>query len=88
MTEFEYTKRIKLADPEKSSGELREIFEEIERVRGKGKITPVFKALGNAPEYLRAHWLYNVADKTKHNISGKMKEMISAAVSVVLGCKA
>ncbi len=87
MEEFEYTKRIKLADPAKATGELREIFDEIERVRGKGKITPVFRALGNAPEYLRAHWMYNVADKTMHNISIKMKEMISVAVSVALGCK-
>jgi len=88
MDEFEFTKRIKLTDPEKTTGELREIFEDIERVRGKGKITPVFRALGNAPEYLRAHWLYNVADKTNHRISIKMKEMISVAVSVALGCKA
>lgn len=88
MAEFEFTKRIKLVDPEKTTGELREIFDEIEQVRGKGKITPVFKALGNASEYLRAHWMYNVADKTKHKISIKMKEMISVAVSVALGCKA
>ena len=87
MENFEYTKRIKLVDPEKATGELGEIYDEIEKVRGKGKITPVFMALANAPEYLKAHWMYNVADKTKHRISIKTKEMISAAVSVVLGCK-
>lgn len=87
MEEFEITKRIKVVDPEKATGELRKIFDDIERVRGKGKITAVFRALGVAPEYLRAHWMYNVADKTEHKISIKMKEMISAAVSVAVGCK-
>ena len=87
MEDFEYTKRIKLVDPERATGELRELFDDIERVRGKGKITPVFTALANAPEYLKAHWMYNVADKTVHKISIKMKEMISVAVSVAVGCK-
>ena len=87
MKDFEYSKRIKLVDPEKATEEVREIFDDIERVRGKGKITPVFMALANAPEYLKAHWIYNVADKTEHKISIKMKEMISVAVSVAVGCK-
>ncbi len=87
MEEFEITKRIQVVDPEKATGELREIFDDIERVRGKGKITAVFRAMGVAPEYLKAHWMYNVADKTKHKISIKMKEMISTAVSTAVGCK-
>ncbi len=87
MEDFEYTKRIKLVDPEQATGELREIFDDIERARGKGKITSVFTALAKAPEYLKAHWMYNVADKTVHKISIEMKEMISVAVSVAVGCK-
>lgn len=87
MEEFEITRRIKVVDPEKATGELRKIFDEIEQVRGKGKITAVFRSLALAPEYLKAHWMYNVADKTEHKISVKMKEMISAAVSVGVGCK-
>jgi alkylhydroperoxidase/carboxymuconolactone decarboxylase family protein YurZ len=80
--------RVKLIDPQSAVGEIREIYDDIERVRGKGKIAPIFMALANVPEYLKAHWEYNRADKrTGSRITNRTKEMISIVVSVALGCR-
>lgn len=79
--------RVRLVEVAEAPDAVRSIYDEIEAVRGPGKVTPVFKALANIPEYLRAHWEYNKANNRKGKLTKKTKEMISVAVSVALGCK-
>lgn len=80
--------RIKLIDPNEASDRVRQLFNEIEEVRGEGKVSVPFRALANIPEYLRAHWEYTKASKREGNrVTNKTKEMISIVVSVTFGCK-
>jgi uncharacterized peroxidase-related enzyme len=80
--------RIKLIDSNEASDRARQVFKEIEEIRGEGKVSVPFRALANVPEYLRAHWEYTKANKREGSrVTNKTKEMISVVVSVALGCK-
>jgi len=81
--------RVRFIEPKQASGEVRKIFDEIEEMRGKGKISSVFQTLAIVPEYLKAQWEYNKANELqkRRKLSLKTKDMISVAVAMALGCK-
>ena len=42
--------RVRFIEPKQATGEVRKIFDEIEEIRGKGKISYVFQTLATVPD--------------------------------------
>lgn len=79
--------RIKIIEPEEANEQVKAVYKDMERVRGKGKIGMQYKAYANLPDVLAAHW-----EKTKRLtysdiVPLKIKEATAVIVSVALGCE-
>lgn len=77
--------RVKLVDPSEASGELKEIFDEIEKATGT--ISNVWRAYANKPELLRKTWERRAAIMGRGELRGQMKEGIALAVSEANNCQ-
>jgi hypothetical protein len=47
--------RIKIIEPEEANEQVKAVYKDMERVRGKGNIGMQYKAYANLPEVLAAH---------------------------------
>lgn len=78
--------RIKIVQPEDAQGELREIYEEIRKSRGK--IAEVHKIQSLNPVSIRDHMaLYLTTMFAKSPLSRAEREMMAVVVSVVNRCE-
>ncbi len=80
--------RIKLPEKNEVREEAKDVYEEIETVRGPGKVTCIFKAWANYPEILRQNWNKMKTLSSTGNFSKDFKEGISVLVSAKAGCEA
>lgn len=48
--------RINLVNPATATGKVKEVFDDMERVRGKGRVSNLFRAYANFPDLLEANW--------------------------------
>jgi hypothetical protein len=79
--------RIKIIEPKEANEQVKAVYKDMERVRGKGNIGMQYKAYANLPDVLTAHW-----EKTKRltysdSVPLKIKEATAVIVSVALGCE-
>lgn len=78
--------RIKIVEPDEAQGELKDIYEEIRRSRGK--IAEVHKIQSLNPVSIRDHMaLYTTTMFAKSPLSRPEREMIAVVVSVTNGCE-
>lgn len=77
--------RISLPDPATATGELKEIFDEIEKAAGK--VGNIWRAYGVKPALLRATWERRKALMTRGELRGELREGIALAVSEANGCE-
>lgn len=77
--------RIKLVEPEEAQGLVKEIYEEIERVKGKRGITNTIKAYANHPELLKIKWEHSKA-QMNGKLSNKMKYLLGLGLAVTNEC--
>lgn len=77
--------RVKLVDPSQASGELKEIFDEIEKATGT--ISNVWRAYANKPGLLRKTWERRAAIMGRGDLRGQIKEGIALAVSEANKCQ-
>jgi alkylhydroperoxidase/carboxymuconolactone decarboxylase family protein YurZ len=78
--------RIKLVSIEEAQGLVKEVFDEIESVRGKGKVSNLFRSYANFPQLLKANWEQSKVVKGGGVLSKKMKETIAIGLAVVNNC--
>lgn len=78
--------RIGLVDPAKARGRVREIFDEVEALRGPGRVSNLLRAYANHPPSLESTW-----DRMKHLLKGgllpaRTKESIGLVMGAVHKC--
>eukprot|EP01138_Halocafeteria_seosinensis_P012615 gb/GECG01012889.1/.p1 GENE.gb/GECG01012889.1/~~gb/GECG01012889.1/.p1 ORF type:complete len:177 (+),score=34.67 gb/GECG01012889.1/:1-531(+) len=77
--------RIPFVKKEEATGEVKEIFDEIEK--GFGMVPNIMLAYANHPPLLRANWAKMKAVMMEGSLPKKVKEGIALGVSVDNSCK-
>jgi hypothetical protein len=78
--------RVKLVREEDASGVVKDVFEEMEQVRGKGRISNLFRGYAIAPEILKANWNRMKALMGGGRLSKKLKEAVMVALAELNQC--
>ena len=77
---------IKLIQPDEADGELRALYADIERARGKGRVSNLFKGYGAFPALARANFDRLQVLMGHGMLSRKLKESIMMAAAEINGC--
>ncbi len=77
---------IDLAPTEQATGKLRELYDDLERVRGKGHVSNLFKAYGAFPELGIANFKRLSVLLGQGTLSAKLKESVMTALAVINHC--
>lgn len=77
---------IYLTPPEGATGELRELYEDLERVRGKGRVSNLFKGYGKFPALAKANFQRLNTLLGQGQLSLKLKEAILTALAELNHC--
>jgi len=77
---------IDLVPIEKARGVRKELYDELERVRGKGRVSNLFKAYAAFPELASANFRRLMVLLTKGNLSVKFKESVMTALAEANKC--
>ncbi len=78
---------IRLVQREAATGELKALYEDIQRVRGEGKVSNLFKGYANFPALARANWERLKVLMTQGTLSRKLKESIMLATAQLNNCE-
>lgn len=78
---------IKLTEIDEAEGELRALYEDIQRARGEGKVSNLFKGYGAFPALARANWERMQVLLGGGTLSRKLKESIMMATAQINGCE-
>lgn len=78
---------IELIPPENASGALKMLYDDLERVRGKGRVSNLFKAYGKFPELAQANFTRLNILLTQGRLSAKLKEAVMVALAEINHCK-
>jgi alkylhydroperoxidase family enzyme len=78
--------RIKLTEIHEAEGELKALYDEIQRVRGQGRVSNLFKGYGAFPALAKANFDRLQVLMTRGTLSGKLKESIMMAAAQINGC--
>jgi hypothetical protein len=73
--------RIHLTPISEATGELRELYRDIERVRGPGKVSNLFRGYGAWPALARKNWERMQVLLTQGTLSRALKEAIMLATA-------
>lgn len=71
---------------EDATGLVKEVFEEMKRVRGWDHIPVIWRVMAIQPEYLKANWDRYRSIMLRGTIDLRVKEMLALAVSMVNRC--
>jgi uncharacterized peroxidase-related enzyme len=77
---------IELMAPERASGLRKTLYDELERVRGKGRVSNLFKAYSAFPELGIANFQRLMVLLTKGTLSVKFKEAVMTALAEINRC--
>jgi hypothetical protein len=77
---------IKLIPPDEADGELKALYADIERVRGAGRVSNLFRGYGAFPALARANWERLQVLLGQGTLTRKLKEAIMIAAAEVNGC--
>jgi uncharacterized peroxidase-related enzyme len=77
---------IELVPIEKASGARKALYDELESVRGKGRVSNLFKAYSAFPELGSANFRRLMVLLTKGNLSVKFKEAVMTALAEANRC--
>ena len=77
---------IDLVPIDKATGARKELYDEMERVRGPGRVSNLFKAYAAFPELAKANFQRLMVLLTKGNLSVKFKEAVMTALAEVNKC--
>ncbi|MHB1611307.1 MAG: carboxymuconolactone decarboxylase family protein [Sulfobacillus sp.] len=71
---------------EDATGLVKEVFEDMKRVRGWDRIPVIWRVMAVQPEYLKANWDRYRSIMLRGSIDLRVKEMLALAVSMVNRC--
>lgn len=78
---------IDLVPPEQATGPLKSLYDDLERVRGKGRVSNLFKGYGAFPELAQANFHRLTVLLAKGKLSVKLKEAVMTALAEINHCK-
>jgi hypothetical protein len=78
---------IKLVEIEEARGELKSLYEDIQRVRGPGRVSNLFKSYAAFPALARANWERLRVLLSQGSLSRKLKESVMMATAEINGCR-
>jgi hypothetical protein len=78
--------RVRLVQSAEAQADVKEVFEDIERVRGKGRVSNLFKGYAISPAVLKANWERMKAIIGGGVLSRKLKESIMVALAELNQC--
>ena len=78
---------IDLVPPEKATGELRELYDDLERVRGPGRVSNLFKGYGAFPALAKANFQRLNVLLGNGKLSVKLKEAVLTALAEINHCE-
>jgi len=78
--------RVKIVEIDQAQGEAKELFEEIQRVRGKGRVSNVMRGFAISPEIGRVYWQRLKAVVEGGVLSTKLKEAVGIAQAELARC--
>jgi len=78
--------RVRLVEIDQAQGEVKEVFEDIQRVRGEGRVSNLFKGYAIFPELLKANWQRMNALMRGGNLSKKLKESVMVVLAEFNRC--
>ena len=79
--------RVKLVQIEDAKGEVKEIFEDMQKIRGPGRVSNLFKGYAIWPELLKVNWQRMKVVMGSGSLSRKVKESIMIALAEINRCK-
>jgi len=77
---------IELTPPEEASGDLKELYDALERVRGEGRVSNLFKGYGKFPKLAMANFERLNILLQQGKLSVKLKEAILTALAELNHC--
>jgi uncharacterized peroxidase-related enzyme len=77
---------IELVPPESATGARKELYDELERIRGPGRVSNLFKAYSAFPELGQANLRRLMVLLTKGSLSVKFKEAVMTALAEANKC--
>lgn len=77
---------VELTPVEDASGELKELYDDLERVRGKGRVSNLFKGYGKFPALARANFARLNILLREGRLSVTLKEAILTALAEINHC--
>lgn len=77
---------VELTPVEEAQGALKDLYDRIEEVRGKGKVSNLFKAYGAFPALAGANFERLQVLLGGGSLSRKLKESIMVALAEINGC--
>ncbi len=78
--------RVKLVEFDEAEGDVKEVFEDMERVRGKGQVSNLFKGYAIWPEFLKANWQRMKTVMRGGSLTRKLKESVMVALAELNQC--
>ncbi len=78
--------RIRLIEIPEATGAVRAVFDDIQRVRGEGRVSNLFKGYAAFPELLAANWERMRVLMRGGTLSRKLKESIMIALAEINRC--
>ncbi|PPR11357.1 MAG: hypothetical protein CFH41_00938 [Alphaproteobacteria bacterium MarineAlpha11_Bin1] len=81
-----YEPFIELVEVEKATGDRKHLYDDLERVRGKGRVSNLFKAYGAFPELGIANFKRLTVLLSRGTLSEKLKESVMTALAVINHC--
>ena len=78
--------RIRLVDPDPAEGRVKEIFQEVDAVRGPGRVSNLLRAYANHLPSLESNW-YRMKHLLKSGLlPTRTKEMIGLTMAALYKC--
>jgi hypothetical protein len=78
--------RVRLVEIDQAQGEVKEVFEEIQRIRGKGRVSNLMKGYAIYPELVKLNWLRVNVILGGGSLSRKLKECVMIALAELSQC--
>jgi hypothetical protein len=78
--------RIRLVEVGAATGGVRAVFDDVQRVRGEGRVSNLFRGYAAFPELLAANWERMKVLLRGGTLSRKLKESIMVALAEINRC--
>ncbi len=78
--------RIRLVRIAEATGPVKAVFDDIQRVRGEGRVSNLFKGYAAFPDLLAANWERMKVLMRGGTLSRKLKESIMIALAEINRC--